>query len=340
MDRFKVGIVGADTPQGLQLIKLLLRHPIVELMAVSPFSSEAAHANSRVDSFFPSLQGYCSLSFVPIHETLSLSDIVFCAETSETTEVIGASAIRDKCVFIDMGPSFLLRDEEEHKHWYDDGFVYPALHEAAVCGIPELFRQQMAGSVLVSVPSAAATAAHLALAPLVAEGLIDPEDIVIDAKLPHLRQWGHVDGELAALNCSYAVEPEINQLLSEIAGKTVHATLTTCRTSSDRGLMVTCTAKGFLSASERTILNAYNNCYANEPFVSVLENSIKPISTRTVLGTNRCEISFRIVPETGRIVVCAVLDDLMKGSSGQAVQCMNRVLSLPEEIGLETLPFN
>lgn len=337
MDRFRIGIVGADTRQGRQLIKLLTAHPVAELVAVS-----ARNGDLRpVSEVFPSLVGLCSLNFVSAAQVLELADVVFNADMSIDSQELAAQSIKSKCVFLDMSPSYRLASEEEYRQWFGGGFFYPGLNEAAVYGLPELLREHMTGRVIISLPGSAATAALLALVPLLNEGLMESDGICIDAKLP----WDDcnapdTDGISALAAGQYPETPEIEQILSEAAGKTVRAMVAPSCTPSRRGLMVTCCAKAALSASTRTIQNALESYYSGERFVRVLSTNGRGASTDAVIGTNLCEISAYFDERTGRVVVCAALDSLMKGSAGQAVQCMNRVLSMPEEVGLESLPFN
>lgn len=338
MDRFRIGITGADSRQGRQLIKLLLNHPIAELVAVS---STRAGDNRPVSRVFPSLQGLCPLSLCPEEQVLQLADVVFNADITGDSQELAAACIKNKCVFIDMATSFRIASEEEYRQWFGDGFAYPGLNDASVYGLPELLREHLEGKVLVGLPGAAATASLLALVPLLNEGLVESEGIVINAMLP----WDDCSAPdteaVSALAAGlYPETPEIEQLLSESAGRTVRATVIPSCTPSKRGLLVTCCAKAALSASARTLQTAMESYYSGERFIRVLPNSGRSASTDTVLGTNVCEISVRHDERTGRVIVCAALDSLMKGSAGQAVQCMNRILSIPEELGLETSPFN
>lgn len=339
MDKFRIGIIGADSPQGFQLTKLLLAHPIADLVAVSSLREEPLSYVS-VGERFPSLAGLCPLRFGSAAQVLSEADVVFCASPDTDNEELAAAAIKSKCVFLDMGHAFRLYDEEEHRLWFGSGFAYPGLHEASVYGLPELYREEMAGKVLAGLPGPIATAALLALVPLLTEGMIDHEGIVIDAKLP-------ADGSSDGVRCTDTLPsglchetPEIEQTLSRAAGRNVRVTTTLCRTHSRRELLVTCSAKAALAVSSRTLHTAVSGYYSGERFVRVLPAAGRSADASAVAGSNLCELSARFDDRTGRVIVCAALDCLMKGSAGQAVQCMNRILSMPEEIGLEAMPFN
>lgn len=337
MDKFRIGILGADSPQGQQLIKLLLAHPIAELTAVSTTTGTAALTGSPVGSCCPSLYDRCVLSFVSDEQVMTEADVVFNADTAADSQELAAGCIKNKCVFLDLASSFRLSDEEEHRQWFGTGFAYPGLNDAAVYGLPELMRGYMTGKVLVSIPGGAATAALLALVPLLSEGLIEPDGITITPMLP---AGGSGAGLCAPPAVPFAETPEIEQLLSQSAGRAVRIAASPCFTAERRGLLVSCTAKASLAASARTVRTALNNYYAGERFVRILPPGTRGASASAAEGTNVCEISCRFDERTGTVSVCSALDSLMKGSAGQAVQCMNRILSMPEEIGVDILPFN
>lgn len=336
MDRFRIGIIGADSPQGQQLMKLLLAHPIAELVAVSTTAGTASLTGSPVGSCCPSLLDRCTLSFVSDLQVMTDADVVFNADLAADSQELAAGCIKNKCVFIDLGHSFRIADEETYQQWYGTGFSYPGLNDAAVYGLPELMREHMSGKVLVGVSGAVATGALLALVPLLNEQLIEPEGITITALLPAA---GNGSG-LSACTDSFAETAEIEQLLSQSAGRVIRTAVTPCFTQEHRGMLVVCTARTTLSASTRTIRTALNNYYTGEQFVRILPPGGRGASSAAVEGSNLCEISCRFDERTGTITVSAALDSLMKGSAGQAVQCMNRLLSMPEEIGVDALPIN
>ncbi len=337
MDKFKIGILGGETPQGQQLIRLLLGHPIADLVAVSPTPASALLLGREVSEAFPALLGLCSLHFCDDPDVMAQADVVFCADVSADNEELVAGCIKNKCVVLDMGHAFRLQ-EEDFSRIHGRDFAFPGLHEAAVYGLPELLREEMAGHVLAGMPSAAATAALLALAPLLNEGLVEWEGIFIDLKLPCSER---VRPRLYSLDSSsvecLGIAAEIEWLLSLAAGRRISLSLTCCRTPDSRGVLATCSAKAALSANSRTLRSALEGYYSGERFVRLLPAAI-PADTSGVECSNFCDISLQPDERTGRVVVCAALDSLMKGSAGQAVQCMNRILSMPEELGLEQPP--
>ncbi|MBE6759943.1 MAG: hypothetical protein E7554_07630, partial [Ruminococcaceae bacterium] len=218
MDRFRIGIIGADSPQGQQLTRLLLAHPIAELVAVSTTVGSTGLTGSTVGSCCPSLLDRCALSFVSDEQVMSEADVVFNADLAADSQELAAGCIKNKCVFLDMGSAFRIADEEEYRQWFGTGFAYPGLNEAAVYGLPELMREHMTGKVLAAIPGGAATAVLMALVPLLNEQLIEPEGITITAMLP---AGGSGADLCAAPAVPFTETPEIEQMLSEAAGRTI-----------------------------------------------------------------------------------------------------------------------
>lgn len=334
MEKFKTGIIGVTEPVGAELVRLLLGHPMVELTAVS------AHANASLTlgGLYPSLRDICADAMASDEEVISRSDIVFCALTNGDNQEIAAECIKNKCVFIDLGAAFRLVSDEEYSRWYGGKFVYPGLHEAAVYGLPELMRSEMPGRVVVGCPGAVATAAELALVPMLEQGLLSPKGIVIDAKLPAGSYGGSSDGCFVFGVGGFRETAEIEQMLSDAAQTAVRVTAAPHIIPSKRGLLVTCYGAGTLAADEKTLRNALERAYGTEPFIRLLPSGVGA-STSAVIGSNICDISLDYDARTGAVALTAALDYFMKGSAGQAIQCMNMLLSMPEGIGVDALPM-
>lgn len=334
MEKFKVGIIGAAEPVGAELVRLLLGHPVAELTAVSAGNN----SNIPLGELYPALRDICGDAMLSDAEVISRSDIVFCALSGSDNQEIAAECIKNKCVFIDLGAAFRLGSEEEYSQWYGGKFVYPGLHEAAVYGLPELMRSEMPGRVVVGCPGAVATAAELALVPLLEEGLLSPKNIVIDAKIPAGSYGGSSDGCFAFGVGSFRETAEIEQMLSDAAQTAVRVTVAPHIIPSKRGLIVTCYGAGTLAANEKTLRNAFERAYGSEPFIRLLPEDAGA-STGAVIGSNLCDISLKYDVRTGGAAVTVALDYFMKGSAGQAVQCMNMLLSMPEGLGVDALPM-
>lgn len=334
MEKFKTGIIGVTEPIGAELARLLLGHPVAELTAVSAHT----HTNLTLGELYPSLRDICGDAIVSDEEVISRSDIVFCALANSDNQEIAAECIKNKCVFIDLGAAFRLDSDEEYSRWYGGKFVYPGLHEAAVYGLPELMRSDMPGRVVVGCPGAVATAAELALVPLLEQGILSPKGIVIDAKLPAGSYGGSSDGSFVFGVGGFRETAETEQMLSAAAQTSVRVTVAPHIIPSKRGLLVTCYGTGTLAADEKTLRSALERAYGAEPFIRLLSEGVGA-ATSAVIGSNICDISLSYDARTSSVAVTAALDYFMKGSAGQAVQCMNMLLSMPEGIGVDSLPM-
>lgn len=340
MDKFNIGITGADTRIGASLLRLLLAHPVVDVVAVS----SERKAGTAVSDALPSLRGLCDMRLVSERQALEQADVILNADLSIDSQELAAGCVKNKCVFIDVSPAFRLESDEEYRSWYGDSFTYAGLHEAAVYGLPEITRSLMPGKVLVGVAGTAATAALLALCPLLEEELISADDIMIYAQLPdfYFAEGGFVLPEMSGRSvfpsASLAETAEIEQALGVAAKKPVRVTAVPCRERSGRAAVVTCFAKARLSANDKTLRSCLSARYAEERFVRVLPSGTV-LMTESVIGSNFCDIMVSADERTGTVVVSAALDGLIKGSAGQAVQCMNAILSMPEYLSLEQLPI-
>lgn len=343
MDKFKVGIIGATGYAGVELVRLLAGHPLVELTAVASQS----FMGKPISEVYPSLYGLCDLICVSNEEVIAKSDVVFAAVPSGISQELAAECIQSKCVFIDLGADFRLDSEEDYAEWYGGSYKYPGLHEAAVYGLPELFRDQMPGRVIVGNPGCYPTASALALAPALREGLIEPQGIIIDAKSGvsgsgrSLTQASHFIDVNENFN-AYKVgvhrhTPEIEQTLTRVLGSPVRLTFVPHLLPVSRGILATCYAKSTLPCSLKTLRNAYEKAYANEPFVRVLPEG-KEACIRNVTMSNFCDISLHFCERSQTVIITSAIDNMIKGAAGQAVQNMNILLSMPETLGLEMIP--
>ena len=331
MEKFKIGIIGAARPCGKELIRLLLQHPLSELVAVS----SEGYQGRRLSELYPGI-GIQDIIITTNEEVISQSDIVFCALDGDNQELAAAS-IKGKSVFIDLGTAFRLSDEEEYAQWYGGSFEYPGLHEAAIYGLPEILRDAMTGRVIIGCPGAVASGAILALAPAFSAGLLNNEGVTVNAVLPSAAFNAQGEGMLSLGVCGFRETAEIEQMLSEAAGASIRLTVIPQLVEAKRGMLVTCLAKGNLSASLRTLRNAYEKFYADEPFIRLLPNGTGA-STNTVIGSEFCDISIHFDERTSTVAITAAMDYFMKGTAGNAIQCMNRIVSVPEGIGIDNFP--
>ncbi|MBS3951940.1 MAG: N-acetyl-gamma-glutamyl-phosphate reductase [Methylomicrobium sp.] len=337
----KAGIVGGTGYTGVELLRILALHPAVELVAVT----SRADAGRRVDSVYPSLRGFCDAEFCePSVDALAHCEVVFFATPNGTAMLMAGDLLARGIKVIDLSADFRIKDITEWEKWYGLTHASPALVEEAVYGLPEVNRDAIKKARLVACPGCYPTSVQLGFLPLIENGLIDTRRLIADVK-------SGVSGagrkaELATLMSetgesfkAYSVAghrhlPEITQGLSQVAGETVGLTFVPHLTPMIRGIHATLYA-GFDGDFE-TVQTLYELRYQDEIFVDVLPKGSHP-DTRNVRGSNRCQIAIH-QPQGGKtIVVLSVIDNLVKGASGQAVQNMNLMFGLEEGEGLQTI---
>ena len=266
---------------------------------------------------------------------LAGSDVVFVAVPQGRSQEIVAPLIGEVPCVVDLGADFRLKDAALYEQWYGFTHAAPELLERAVYGLPELCRRELVGAELVAAPGCYVTAASLALAPLVAGGLVEPRGIVVDGA-SGTSGAGRALSEAthhAAANESYSAykvaahrhTPEMEQVIGASICFTPHLVPMT------RGILATCYARAIGPCSTESLLDLLAATYKGEPFVSVVE---EPPATRDVLGTNCARLSARFDARTGTAVVLGAIDNLTKGGAGQALQAANVALGLPEDAGL------
>ena len=336
----KVAVVGASGYTGVELLRLLITHPGVELSAVT----SRQYAGQSVAAVFPSLQGCLDLRCEDVDpdSLASRADLVFTAVPHQTAMAIVPQLLTTGCKVIDLSADFRLRDQATYTEWYQEHTAAELLGEA-VYGLPELYRQEIVGSRLVANPGCYPTSAALALAPLLSKRLIDPSTIIIDSKSGTSGAGRSV--KVDSLYCevnegfkAYGVPrhrhtPEIEQSLSDLAGAAVTVSFTPHLLPVNRGILSTCYAKLGSNSTVEELYALYRDYYAAEPFVRLLGEGRLP-NVNQVRGGNYCDIGLTVDPRTGRVIVVAAIDNLVKGAAGQAVQNMNLLLGFPETQGL------
>jgi len=333
----KIGIVGATGYTGVELLRLLVNHPGVDITYVT----SREHAGSRVDAMFPNLRGFLDLTFsAPSNQQLAECDLVFFA-TPNGIAMKSAQVLLDAGVkVIDLAADFRIKDVALWEKWYGMQHASPQLVEEAVYGLPELKREQVRGARLVANPGCYPTAVTLGLLPLVENKLIDLEQVIADTKsgVSGAGRKAEVHTLLAEAGDNfkaYAVaghrhQPEIAQTLSLLAGCPVKPTFVPHLLPMIRGIHATLYAT-LTSATDLQPL--YEARFANEPFVDVLPAGSHP-ETRSVRGANVCRIAVHRPGNESRVVVLSVIDNLVKGAAGQAVQNMNLMLGFAENTAL------
>lgn len=348
----KVAIVGASGYSGEELVRLLLNHPHAELTAVT----SRQYAGQTIAQVFPKFASQPKSKTVrfcePNAELLAKqAQVVFLALPHGVAAEYAVPLLKGGCQVIDLSADFRLRSAEIYKEFYAHDHPAPDLLAKAVYGLPEVYRPQIKGAMLVASPGCYPTSILLPTIPLLRAGLIKPNAIIADS-LSGVSGAGR-KAELDYLFCecnesmrAYGVPKhrhlsEIEEQLSVAAGSKVVIQFTPHLIPVNRGILTTlylAPAQGFSSVDEQTALSTriaqcYQEAYANEPFVRMLEGKALP-DTKNVVGTNVVEIAWRLDPRTGRLLVISAEDNVVKGASGQAVQSMNIMCGFPETDGL------
>ncbi len=347
----KVGIVGGTGYTGVELLRLLAAHPQVALQVIT----SRADAGTPVSQMFPSLRGYVDMPFThPDQAQLEKCDLVFFA-TPNGIAMQQVRALLDAGVkVIDLAADFRLQDVASWEKWYGMSHACPDLVAEAVYGLPEANRSQIKSARLVANPGCYPTAVQLGFIPLLEAGVIEPNSLIADAKsgvsgAGRKAEISFLFSEAADNFKAYGVAghrhlPEIKQGLARAAGKEIGLTFVPHLTPMIRGIHATLygrlTDEKLLSRHRREVdLQAlFEQRYANEPFVDVMPAGSLP-ETRSVRGANHCRIAVHRPQGGDVVVVLSVIDNLVKGAAGQAVQNMNIMFGLPESTALNNIPL-
>jgi N-acetyl-gamma-glutamyl-phosphate reductase len=341
MKIFKIGIINITGYAGIELARLLIQHPQVELVSVTGRSS----AGKRLDNVFPHIIG----TNLVIGTDLGDVDLVFSAmpHKESTTKIL--PLLKRGIKVVDLSADFRLKNAEEYRKWY--GFTHPApqILGQAEYGLSELHRRQIASAKLVANPGCYPTGSILALAPAIQQGLIG-NHIIIDSKsgISGAGRTLKLNVHFAEANegiTAYALDghrhlPEIIQELNLLcSGQEVSITFVPHLIPMTRGILTTCYAPlvGDFPTNkigEAELKQIYHNYYKDEPFIKV---TTSPPNTKHTQGSNQCLIFPTIDIKGGRLIVISCIDNLVKGAAGQAIQNMNLMLGLPEITGLEAM---
>ncbi len=338
----RAGIVGGTGYTGVELLRLLAKHEGVELKAIT----SRGDAGTRVSDMFPSLRGRVDMEFVsPSAEALANCDVVFFA-TPNGIAMKEARALLDAGIrVIDLAADFRIRDVAVWEKWYGMQHASPELLDDAVYGLPEVNRDRIAKAKLVANPGCYPTAVQLGFLPLVEAGLIDVDHLIADAKsgvsgAGKKAEIGFLFSESSDNFKAYGVAghrhlPEIRQGLSIAAKREVGLTFVPHLTPLIRGIHATLYAR---LTKDADLQQLFEIRYREEPFVDVMPSGSHP-ETRSVRGANVCRIAVHKPQGSDTVVVLSVIDNLVKGAAGQAVQNMNIMFGLPEASGIDIVPI-
>jgi N-acetyl-gamma-glutamyl-phosphate reductase len=338
----KAGIVGGTGYTGVELLRLLAQHREVEVQAVT----SRKEAGTPVARMFPSLRRRIELAFTePGARALQDCDVVFFATPNGVAMNEARAVLASGARVVDLSADFRIRDLAEWERWYKMKHAAPQLVGEAVYGLPELNRERIRRARLVANPGCYPTATQLGLLPLVEAGVVDLDHLIADAKsgvsgagrkaeLP--LSFSEASDNFAAYNVAgHRHWPEIRQGLAQAAKREVGLVFTAHLTPLIRGIHATLYAR---VTKEVDFQQLFEKRYEGEPFVDVMPAGSHP-DTRSVRAANTCRIALHRPPQSARgsdtLVVLSVIDNLVKGASGQAVQNMNLMFGLPEAAGLE-----
>jgi N-acetyl-gamma-glutamyl-phosphate reductase len=338
----KVGIVGGTGYTGVELLRILATHPEAELAVIT----SRKEAGTPVADLFPSLRRRVTISYSdPATAALGKCDVVFFATPNGVAMAETPALLKAGVRVIDLAADFRIKDIAEWEQWYGMTHACPDLVAEAVYGLPELNRDQIAKARLIANPGCYPTAVQLGFLPLVEAGAVDNFHLIADAKSgvsgAGRKAEVHILFSEASDNFkAYAVPghrhlPEISQGLSRVAGKKVGLTFVPHLTPAIRGIHATLYAR---LTRELDVQALYEERYATEPFVDVLPPGSHP-DTRSVRGANDCRIAVHRPGGGDTVVILSVIDNLVKGAAGQAVQNMNLMFGLPESMGIEHIPL-
>jgi len=336
----KVGIVGGTGYTGIELLRILARHPQSELVAIT----SRKEAGTPVAELFPSLRGAVTLAYSdPAKSALAQCDVVFFA-TPNTVAMGEARALVEAGVrVVDLSADFRIKNPAEWEKWYKVKHAAPGLLAQAVYGLPEVNRAKIKSARLVANPGCYPTAVQLGLLPLAKAGAVDLDHLIADAKSgvsgagkkseEHLLFSEASDNFKAYGMSGHRHWPEIRQELDAAAGRSVGLTFVPHLVPMIRGIHATLYAR---ITADIEFQRLYEDRYRGEPFVDVLPSGSEP-GTRSVRGTNTCRIAIHRPHGADMLVVISVIDNLAKGASGQAVQNMNIMFGFEETMGLSQL---
>ncbi len=338
---YRAAIIGGSGYTGAELLRLLSTHPEIEVVHVTADSN----AGAAVSDLYPSLAAaYPGLEYGPMDpRAVAGLDVVFLAMPHGASQGFVPGVIDDVAHLVDLGADFRL-PAAEYATWYGETHTAPELLDRFAYGLPELERAEVVAAEHIAVPGCYPTAASLALAPLFAAGLVEPS-VVVDAMsgisgagrgLKVASHFSEADESVSAYSLlTHRHTAEIERNLTNVAGVPVTALFTPHLVPMIRGMHATCHAVPVgAGLSTAALLATYRDFYADEPFVVVVD---EPPPTKAATGANTCLVTVRCDERTGRVVAIGVLDNLVKGAAGGAVQNANAVLGLPETTALPTV---
>lgn len=342
----KVGIIGATGYAGSELVRILLGHKDVEIKWYGSRSYIDKKYASIYQNFFQLVDANCMDDNMEV--LADQVDVIFTATPQGLCASLVNEEILSKVKIIDLSADFRIKDVKVYEEWYKLEHKSPQFIEEAVYGLCEINREDVKKARLVANPGCYTTCSILTCYPLVKEGIIDPNTIIVDAKsgTSGAGRGAKVDNLFCEVNenmKAYGVAthrhiPEIEEQLGYACGEKITINFTPHLVPMNRGILATAYASLKKDVTYEEVKAIYDKYYADEKFVRVLEKDVCP-QTKWVEGSNYVDVNFKIDPRTNRIIMMGAIDNLVKGAAGQAVQNMNLMFGLKESEGLELVPM-
>lgn len=344
MKPYKIAIVGATGYTGSELLRILLKHPQVEVTAITSES----RSGERFSDVHPQFAGLCDTVLIKSAELRDdQTDLAFLA----LPHGISMDFVQDyhtrNFKVVDLSGDFRLSSPEVYTEWYGKAHNFPEGFDQAVYGLPELYREQIEKARLVANPGCYPTAAILGLAPLLSAKMIDPARIIIDAKSgitgagvkpSTTSHFSNVNDNFKAYGiATHRHSVEIMENAEAMAGSKASVQFTPHLLPVDRGILATIYARRTGDVSAEKLRRTYSDFYGSEPFVRLRDT---PPDIKSVRGSNFCDLFVTCDERTGNLIVVSVIDNLVKGAAGQAVQNMNLMLGMEESLGLHMVPIH
>lgn len=342
----KAGIIGATGYAGEELVRILLRHPDVEIVWYGSRSYVDQPYADVYRNFFKLVEADCFDDDLP--QLAKEADVIFTATPQGYLASVMTEELLDQVKFIDLSADYRLKDVQVYEQWYKIEHKSPQFLEEAVYGLCEIHREDIKKARLVANPGCYTTCSILTAWPLIKEGLIDADTLIIDAKsgvsgAGRSAKTANLFSEVNESIKAYGVTthrhtPEIEEQLSLAAGRPLTLSFTPHLVPMNRGILVTAYATLKEGVTEQDLRDALEKQYQNEPFIRILPKGVCP-ETRWVEGSNYVDINVLVDKRTNRAILMGAIDNLVKGAAGQAVQNMNLMFGLSETAGLDLVPL-
>ena len=342
--KIRAGIIGATGYAGGELARLLLQREDMEITWFGSRSYVGQDYASVYQNMYQMTDAVCQSD--DLSQAVKEADVIFTATPQGFLSSVISEEILSQAKVIDLSADFRIKDVAVYEKWYQLKHSAPQFIQEAVYGLPEINREKIKGARLIANPGCYPTCTFLSIYPLVKEGLIDPDTLIIDAKsgTSGAGRGAKVNNLYCEVNESikaYGVAahrhtPEIEEQLSCAAGRPVTVNFTPHLVPMDRGILVTAYASLAKEVSDKDVREIYRRYYGDERFVRVLNEGVCP-ETRWVEGSNFVDIAIKIDERTNRLVMMGAIDNMVKGAAGQAIQNMNLMFGLPENTGLKQI---